>query len=79
MIIPGHGPVAGKADLKALRDMLVTVTMRVKAMTKKGKTMKEIVAAKPSAEFDERWGKGFLPADRFVASLVAAYTPVKAK
>ena len=78
-IIPGHGPVTGKADLKALRDMLVTVTMRVKAMSKKGKTMKEIVAAKPSAEFDERWGKGFLPADRFVASLVAAYAPVKAK
>ena len=78
-IIPGHGPVTGKADLKALRDMLVTVTMRVKAMSKKGKTMKEIVAAKPSAEFDERWGKGFLTADRFVASLVAAYAPVKAK
>ena len=78
-IIPGHGPVATKADLKALRDMLVTVTMRVKAMTKKGKSMKEIVAAKPTAEFDEKWGKGFLPPERFVASLVGAYMPVKAK
>lgn len=77
-IIPGHGPVATKADLKALRDMLVTVTMRVKAMTKKGKSMKEIIAAKPTAEFDEKWGKGFLPPERFVASLVGAYMPVKA-
>ena len=78
-IIPGHGPVATKAELKALRDMLVTVTMRVKAMSKKGKSMKEIIAAKPTAEFDEKWGKGFLPPERFVASLVGAYMPVKAK
>ena len=52
--------------------------MRVNAMSKKGKSMKEIIAAKPTAEFDEKWGKGFLPPERFVASLVGAYMPVKA-
>jgi cyclase len=76
-IIPGHGPVTNKAELKVLRDMLVTVTMRVKAMLKKGKTLKEIVAAKPSAEFDERWGKGFIPPERFITMLVAAYEKPK--
>ena len=78
-IIPGHGPVTSKAELKVFRDMLVTVTMRVKAMVKKGKSMKEIIAAKPSAEFDERWGKGFIPPERMIAMLVGAYMPAKAK
>lgn len=78
-IIPGHGPVTNKAELKVYRDMLVTVTMRVKAMVKQGKSMKEIIAAKPSAEFDERWGKGFIPPERMIAMLVGAYMPAKAK
>jgi len=78
-IIPGHGPVTSKADLKVYRDMLVTVTMRVKGLVKQGKSMKEIIAAKPSAEFDERWGKGFIPPERFIAMLFGAYAPVQAK
>ena len=59
-IIPGHGPVSGKGDLKAYRDMLATVSGRVKALMKEGKKLDEIKAAKPSAEFDEKWGKAFI-------------------
>ncbi len=33
---------------------------------KEGKKLEEIVAAKPTAEFDERWGKGFVPAARYI-------------
>ena len=44
-IIPGHGPVSTKADLKAYRDMLFTVNSRVKAMMKDGKKLDDILAA----------------------------------
>jgi cyclase len=65
-IIPGHGPLATRADLKIYRDMLATVLGRIQGMIRDGKKLEEIVAAKPTAEFDEKWGKGFMKPDRFV-------------
>jgi cyclase len=70
-IIPGHGPLATKADLKTYRDMLGAVVPRIKALVKEGKKLDEIVAAKPTAEFDERWGKGFIPPARFIEMVMA--------
>jgi cyclase len=68
-LIPGHGPLARKADLKAYRDMLAAISTRIKAQMKDGKKMDEIVAAKPTADFDAKWGKGFIPPARFVEML----------
>lgn len=68
-IIPGHGPVSNKAELKAYRDMVATISGRVAALVKQGKKLDEIVAAKPTAEFDERWGKGFIPPPKFIEML----------
>ena len=58
--------------------MLATVNGRVKALMKDGKTREEIVAAKPSAEFDEKWGKAFINPGRFIEMLVVAQTPAPA-
>ena len=69
-IIPGHGPLATKADLQAYRDMLATVVGRIKAQLAAGKQMKEIVDSKPTREFEDRWGKGFIKADTWVSMLV---------
>jgi glyoxylase-like metal-dependent hydrolase (beta-lactamase superfamily II) len=68
-IIPGHGPLASKADLKAYRDMLATVSERVRNQIKAGKKLDEVIASKPSAEFDAAWGKGFLPPEKWIAML----------
>jgi glyoxylase-like metal-dependent hydrolase (beta-lactamase superfamily II) len=68
-IIPGHGPLATKADLKAYRDMLATARDRVAALVKEGKTLEQTTAAKPLAELDAKWGQGFLKADPFVSIL----------
>jgi glyoxylase-like metal-dependent hydrolase (beta-lactamase superfamily II) len=68
-IIPGHGPLAGKPDLMAYRDMLATVSARIKVAKRAGKTLEEAIAAKPTAEFDALWAKGFLAPDRFVEML----------
>jgi len=68
-IIPGHGPLGDKADLKAYRDMLAAVSGRVASQVKQGKKLEEVVASKPTAQFDEAWGKGFLTPDKFVEML----------
>jgi len=68
-IIPGHGPIAGKADLQAYRTMLSTVAGRVRAQIAAGKLPKEIVDSKPTREFEEKWGKGFIAADAWVNML----------
>lgn len=69
-IIPGHGPMSNKAELKVYRDMVATVWGRVSKLVKEGKKLDDIVAAKPTADFDERWGKGFIPPARFIEMLV---------
>ncbi len=65
-IIPGHGPLASKADLKAYRDMLATVSWRIKEAIRAGRKLEDVVASKPTADFDAAWAKGFLQPDRFV-------------
>ena len=54
-IIPGHGPLAGPAELRTFRDMLVTVRDRVRTMINEGLNEDEIVAAAPTSEFDGQW------------------------
>jgi len=58
-IIPGHGPLAGVADLKAFRDMLAASADLVRKQMKAGKTLDEIQAA-GLPESLEVWAKGFL-------------------
>jgi cyclase len=70
-VIPGHGPVGTKADLKRFRDMLATVRDRIRKAIQQGKTQDQVVASKPSADFDAVWGNGFLKPDAFVAMTYA--------
>ena len=64
-IIPGHGPLATKADLKAYRDMLAAISGNIKKQVKAGRTLAQVIESKPTAKFDEAWGKGFLNPQRF--------------
>ena len=64
-IVPGHGAVADKAALTAYRDMLVTVRDRVQKLKAGGRSLAEVTAAKPTADLDATWGKGFMHAERF--------------
>ncbi len=63
--IPGHGPLASRADLQAYRAMLETISGRIRTMAAEGKSLEQVQAAKPTADFDAVWGKGFLPPARF--------------
>lgn len=68
-LMPGHGPVATPADLRAYRDMVAGSYAAVKALVAQGKTKDEIVAAKPTAAWDEKWGKAFLKPEAWVSIL----------
>jgi cyclase len=69
-IIPGHGPLSNKAELKVYRDMLATISGRIKKMIAEGRKLEEITASKVSADFDDKWGKGFIPPHKF-AEMIA--------
>jgi glyoxylase-like metal-dependent hydrolase (beta-lactamase superfamily II) len=73
-IIPGHGPLASKADLQAYRTLLATVTQRIKDLRRAGKTDDEIRAARPAADFDASYGGGFIKPEQFVQMMLAAIT-----
>ena len=55
-IIRGHGPLGNKAELQAFRDMLVVVRDRVAKLVKAGKTQEQVVEARPTKEFEEKYG-----------------------
>ncbi len=63
MVIPGHGPMASKADLQAYHDFLKTAVSRVAALKSSGKSLEQVVAEKPLADFEQEWGDGFLKTD----------------
>lgn len=65
-IVPGHGPLASRADLQQYRDMLVQVRQHIKGLVGAGKTMDEAVAAAPTKDFDAQWGGGYVSPDVFV-------------
>jgi hypothetical protein len=56
MIIPGHGRVADSSDVAYYRDMLVVIRDRVSDMIKKGMTLAQVKAARPTMDYDGRWG-----------------------
>ena len=74
--VPGHGPVATRADLQTYRNMLATSEERISAMVKAGKTMDQVVAAGPIKEFDAKWGTGYVTGDVFTKM---AYTSIADK
>ncbi|MFV2007707.1 MAG: MBL fold metallo-hydrolase [Longimicrobiales bacterium] len=69
-IIPGHGPVTDVIGLRSYRDMLMTVRDRVLTMVNDGASQEEVVASKPTAEFDAALAsRGDQWTDRFVVSV----------
>ena len=55
-IIPGHGRLADEADVVEYRNMLVIIQERIEEMVKKGMTLAEVKAARPSLDYDFRYG-----------------------
>jgi glyoxylase-like metal-dependent hydrolase (beta-lactamase superfamily II) len=54
-IVPGHGPLATKAQLAEFRAMLSTARDRMLALIRDGKSEADVLAAKPFADFDAKF------------------------
>jgi len=82
-IIPGHGPLGMTEDLKNYRDYLVEASTNVQELIDKDRTLEQIIAAKPTSEWDEELGKTWITPAQFVTFIynslegINYYTPVK--
>ena len=65
VVVPGHGPVGGRAEVQGFRSMLAGVRDRVQPMVEAGKSVAEVIAAKPTAPFDAQWGGGLFKGRHF--------------
>lgn len=68
-IIPGHGPLGDKQAMRDYLVMLETVSGRMTKLIAAGKSIDEIIALKPNADYDETWGRDFLKPDMFLRIL----------
>ncbi len=64
-IIPGHGPVSDAAGLAAWLDVLKVTRVSMQSLIDRGMSEDEAVAARPTAEFDEQYGGGFMNPENF--------------
>jgi glyoxylase-like metal-dependent hydrolase (beta-lactamase superfamily II) len=71
IIVPGHGPVGNRAQLIEFRDMLVAIRANVAHLKKQGQSLDDIIAAKPTAAYDAKWG-GYVIDPAFFTRLVYA-------
>ena len=77
-IVPGHGRLSDTADVASYRNMVVMIRDRVQDMIKNGRTLEQVKAARPTMDFDGRYGSNTGPwtTDMFVE---AVYRSLKEK
>ena len=69
MIIPGHGPLAKKADLERTVSMLKDVRQRIQSLIDAGLEEDAIVADDPLSDLNGEWGGGFINGERMVRTV----------
>jgi cyclase len=69
VIIPGHGPISNRQELTAYRDMLKTITGRIRILLRKKASLEQIQAEGVTADFDAAYGDGFIKSEKFVEML----------
>lgn len=68
-IIPGHGPLSGKAEVEAGIAMLTAARAAVAGLVDQGLSYEQILAAEPLAAFHEDWDWGFITTERMIWTL----------
>jgi cyclase len=64
VIVPGHGPIGNRAELAAYAGMLAELRDRIAGLKAAGRTRDEVIAARPTARYDEQFGGGFISLER---------------
>ena len=60
--IPGHGALCDQADVESYKNMITTIRNRIQFYKNEGKSLEQVLALKPGAGWDERWGAASGPA-----------------
>jgi len=70
-IIPGHGRVCDEADVLEYRDMVTIIRDRIQDMVKRGMTIEQVKAAKPTLDYDRHYGSdtGFVTTAGFIEAV----------
>lgn len=68
-VIPGHGKVTDRAGLEAYRQLLVVTSGRMRELVKAGKTLDEVLAARPFADYDAQLAWAFITVERYIQIL----------
>jgi glyoxylase-like metal-dependent hydrolase (beta-lactamase superfamily II) len=68
-VIPGHGPVAGYAELERYVVMLRSIRDKIAALIADGASLEQVIAARPTAEWDAEYGDATRMIDRAYAAL----------
>jgi cyclase len=78
-IIPGHGRLTDEADLLEYRDMITIIRDRIQDGVKRGQTLAQVKAGKPTLDYDARWGatSGFWTTDMFIEAVYKDLSKVK--
>jgi glyoxylase-like metal-dependent hydrolase (beta-lactamase superfamily II) len=78
-VIPGHGRLCDQADVVEYRDMATVIRDRIQDMIKKGMTLEQVKAAKPTRDYDPEYGTttGFWTTDMFVEAAYKSLSPKK--
>ena len=74
MIVPGRGRLSDTADVASYRNMLTMIRDRVADLAKRGQTLEQVKAARPTFDFDGRYGSDSVATDKFID---AVYRTVK--
>ena len=71
MVIPGHGRLSDEQDVIEYRDMATIVRDRIKEYVKRGMTLEQVKAKKPTLDFDGRYGSdtGFWTTSMFIETI----------
>ena len=71
LIVPGHGRLSDSSDVAYYRDMVTTIRDRVQQMVDKGATLEQVKAARPTLDYDTRFGttSGPWTTDMFVTAV----------
>jgi glyoxylase-like metal-dependent hydrolase (beta-lactamase superfamily II) len=76
-IVPGHGEITDRAGLMAHRDMIIAIRDKIAPLVAQGKTLPEVVAAKPTADFDAKVPQASTTGERFIGQVYAELKAAK--
>jgi cyclase len=71
VVVPGHGAATNRMGLAAFLDMLRSIEDHILVLVEAQRALPEIIASRPTAEFDSTWGRGYVTGTHFTRMALA--------